>query len=304
MPRIGLRHLLGLLLAASLMACGQQASEPVLQYRTTPSSVAPPVYRFAVHPLHNPKKLAAAYQPLIDLLNNRSPDSRFVLEASRDYQAFEQKFRERGPDFLLPNPWQSIVAMQVGYRVIAMAGNAEDFRGIFIVRRDSPIKTPADLKGRTVSYPSPTALAASIMPQYYLHEHGININQDIENIYVGSQESSIMNVYLGKSAAGATWPPPWRLFQQDYPEEAAQLKVIWQTPPLVNNSVMMRDDVPPAVAQQVRQTLLDLDKHETGRAILASMATAGFHPADDATYEKVVSYIRDFERDVRQVEQK
>ena len=46
------------------------------------------------------------------------------------------------------------------------------------------------------------------MPQYYLHQQGIDVNRDIQNAYVGSQESSIMNAYLGQSAAGVTWPPP------------------------------------------------------------------------------------------------
>lgn len=51
--------------------------------------------------------------------------------------------------------------------MIAMAGDPKDFKGIFLVRIDSGIKVPADLKGKAVSYPSPTALAACIMPQYF-----------------------------------------------------------------------------------------------------------------------------------------
>ncbi len=289
--------LAGLLLAA----CNGPTEEKPLQYGAAPAA-ARPVYRFAVHPLHNPAKLAEAYQPLMDYLNQRVNDAHFELEASRNYQAYEEKFRARNPEFLLPNPWQSIEAMKVGYRVIAMAGDAEDFKGIFIVRKTSGIKTPADLKGKTVSYPSPTALAACIMPQYFLHQHGINVHQDISNIYVGSQESSIMNVYLGQSAAGATWPPPWRLFQQDHPEEAAQLMVIWETAPLLNNSVMARDDLPEAMVDQTRAALLALPQTAEGPAILAGMSTARFHSADNASYQKVRDYIGAFEREVRLVE--
>ena len=292
--------LAGLLLAA----CNGPTEEKPLQYGTAPAAATQPAYRFAVHPLHNPVKLAEAYQPLIDYLNQRLPEARFELEASRDYQAYEEKFRARSPEFLLPNPWQSIEAMKVGYRVIAMAGDAEDFKGIFIVRKTSGIKTPADLKGKTVSYPSPTALAACIMPQYFLHQHGIDVNRDITNRYVGSQESSIMNVYLGQSAAGATWPPPWRLFQQDHPEEAAQLMVIWQTAPLLNNSVMVRDDLPEAIVDQVRAALLALPQTAEGQAILAGMSTARFHVADNADYQKVRDYIATFEKDVRPVEKR
>jgi len=291
----------GLLVIMQLASCEQPPVDEPLQYRSTPSDAVLPIYRFAIHPLHNPQKLSEAYQPLVDYLNSQLQGAQFELEASRDYQAYEQKYRDRKPAFLLPNPWQTLQAMKVGYRVIAMAGDMKDFKGIFIIRKDSGIKLPSDLKGKVVSYPSPTALAAAIMPQYFLHKHGININHDIQNVYVGSQESSIMNVYLGLSAAGATWPPPWRLFQKDHPAEAAQLKLIWETTPLINNSVMVRNDVPESVREQVRKSFLDLALTPQGRKILSGMETDSFHAANDARYNKVLKYIKRFEKEVRPV---
>lgn len=294
-----------MLLAAMLLAaCERQAGDKPLQYSSAPAMAGVAVYRFAVHPLHNPQKLSAAYQPLVDHLNRQLPGMKFELEASRDYQAYEKKFRGREPDLLLPNPWHTLQAMKVGYQVIAMAGDAADFKGLFIVRKDNPVNAPADLKGKVVSYPSRTALAGCMMPQYFLHTNGINVNRDIENAYVGSQESSIMHVYLGKSAVGATWPPPWRLFQKDHPAEADKLRVLWETPSLINNSVMVRDDVPPTVRESFRQALLDLPRTPQGRQILAGMETGRFHAADDASYGVVAEYIRRFEKEVRPVEEK
>lgn len=298
-----LRPLAGIALLL-LAACERAPDEQALRYSATPPTESRPVYRLAIHPLHNPKKLAEAYQPLITYLDRVIPEVRIELEASRDYQSYETKFRARAPQLLLPNPWQTLEAMKSGYHVIAMAGDAEDFRGIFIVRRDSAIATPADLKGKTVAYPSPTALAACIMPQYFLHQHGVDVNRDINNVYVGSQESSIMNVYLRQADAGATWPLPWRLFERDHPTEAAQLQVIWQTPSLLNNSLMVRDDTPPAIAHQLQQALLGLTDSQEGQAILDAMSTARFHRADDATYRPVSDYITNFEREVRPVEKR
>lgn len=294
-----------LLLALSMMllsaACDRSPPPQSLHYSRTPPVLAAE-YRLAIHPLHHPRKLAEVYQPLVDYLNRQLPGMHIDLEATRNFQAYEQKFRDRAPAFLLLNPWQAIEAMNAGYHVIAMAGDAEDFKGLFLVRKDSGIKTPADLRGKVVSYPSPTALAAAIMPQYYLHRHGIDIKRDIRNSYVGSQESSIMNVYLGKSAAGASWPPAWRLFQRQHPAAAAQLEPIWETPPLLNNAVMVRDDVPAAVREQLRTALLRMAQRPEGQAILSGMETARFHPADDASYDPVRRYIARFEREVRPVE--
>jgi phosphonate transport system substrate-binding protein len=294
--------LLVMLLTAACDTSAPPPSGP--QYGSEPADATKPLYHLAIHPLHNPKKMAEAYQPLIDHLNENIIDADFVLESSRDYQAYERKFRARTPAFLLPNPWHTLEAIKMGYRVIAMAGDAEDFKGIFIVRKDSGIQTPSELKGKVVSYPSHTALAACIMPQYFLYRNGLDINKDIENVYVGSQESSIMNAYLGKSAVGATWPPPWRLFQMDHPAEAAQLKLIWETPPLMNNSVMARDDTAQELRDKVLALLLTLDETPKGRAILTGMSTARFHAADDVSYDKVRDYVTVFEQKVRPVERK
>jgi len=296
------KRLLPLLAGMAVIACTPEANKEALQYTDKPQQGHQPVYRLAVHPLHNPEKLSTAYQPLVDFLNSQLSGVKIELESSRDYQAYEQKFRQRQPDLLLPNPWQTLQAIKVGYHVIATAGDASDFKGIFVVRKDGGIKKPADLKGKSVSYPSYTALAAAIMPQAYLHAQGINIRRDIHNVYVGSQESSIMNVYLKQTAAGATWPPPWRLFQQDHPQEAAQLQVAWETPSLINNSVMVRDDVPAALVQQITAVLLALPQSAQGQAILGGMQTARFHAANNASYNVVRDYVARFERDVRPVE--
>lgn len=293
-----------LILFAVLVGCESENDAPQgPRYGNAPSNPDKPIYRFAVHPLHNPAKLAEAYQPLIDYLNRHIGEVQFELEASRDYQNYEAKFRDRQPELLLPNPWQTLEAMKVGYHVIAMAGDAEDFKGIFIIRKDSGIQSPQDLKGKVVSYPSPTALAACIMPQYFLHNHGVDVTRDIENRYVGSQESSIMNTYLGEAAAGATWPPPWRLFQKDHPQQAAELTVAWETPSLMNNSVMVRDDMPANTRDAIKAWLLALSDSYEGQAILTSMETTRFHDADDASYQRVRDYIAEFEKKIRPVEQ-
>ncbi|MBE9607876.1 phosphate/phosphite/phosphonate ABC transporter substrate-binding protein [Chitinilyticum piscinae] len=295
--------LAALLLTSLLSGCGREEQPPGPQYSTAPAASSKPEYTFAVHPLHNPAKLIQAYQPLIDELNRRIPEATFKLESSKDYASFEQKITAKSPQFILPNPWQTLQAMQSGYRVIAMAGDETEFRGLILVRKDSPVRQPTDLKGKAVSYPSATALAACILPQYFLYQQGIDINKDLENRYVGSQESSIMNVFLGETAAGATWTLPWTLFQKEHPAEAAQLRVAWETPHLQNNSVMVHHDVPATVASKVQHALFALTDSPEGRRILDGMATKAFYPASNETYTPVQNFIADFERKVRPVKQ-
>lgn len=292
--------ILGLAILAGA-ACSDRPATEGPRFGAEPRAAGATTYRVAVHPLHNPARLMQAYQPLVDYLNARVAPAHLVLEASRDYADFEAKCRDRKFAFILPNPWQTLRALESGYHVIAMAGDPADFRGILLVRRDAGIRRPEDLRGKAVSYPSPTALAACIMPQYFLHTHGLDVSRDIENRYVGSQESSIMNAWLGQTAAGATWPPPWRAFCREHPDKAADLVVAWETESLVNNSFMVRDDVPAALRDSVRVLLAGLRGNEEGAAILAGLETAGFTAAVDADYDGVRRYIERFERDVRPV---
>ena len=288
-----------------LSGCHRESERAEPQYGSAPRITRrTPVYHFAVHPLHNPDLLAKTYKPLMDYLNGRVEGVQFELEASRDYGTFEKKYRARGPEFIQPNPWQTLDALKVGYAVIAMAGDPVDFKGLILVRKDSGIRTVSDLKGKTVAYPAPTALAACMMPQYYFLEHGLNPMKDMENRYVGSQESSILNVSKGFAAACGTWPPPWRTFQKVHPQEASELRVAWETAPMVNNSVMVREDVPSTVRDRVAQLLTNLQDSAQGREILKNMETARYTKASGADYEVVRSFVATFERRVGPVEQR
>jgi len=255
-------------------------------------------YRFAVHPLHNPERLFSLYGPLVDRLNAAIPEAHFTLEASRNYEEFDKKLYGRQFDLALPNPYQTVNALRHGYRVFGKMGDDEQFRGILLVRRDSPIRAVADLKGKVVSFPAKTALAAAMLPQHFLQEHGLPIGA-YEARYVGSQESSIMNAYLGDAAAAATWPPPWIAFQKDHPGRAAQLKVQWRTEPLPNNGLVARDDFPPHLLNKVAAILFSLHQRADGRVLLERLPLSRFEPASEATYRPVRDFVAHFSKTVR-----
>lgn len=260
-------------------------------------------YIVGIHPLHNPQRLMDLYGPVLDHINAAIPEAHFKLEASRSYEDFNQKLYSGHFDFAMPNPYQTILSLKHGYRVFGKMADDENFRGIILVRRDSGIVTVSDLKDKKVSYPAPSALAGTMLPQHYLQTHGIDINRDIENLYVGSQESSIMNVLRGHVAAGATWPSPWEQFKAEQPELARQLEVKWQTTPLVNNGWVVRLDIPDEVVDQFSTALFGMNNTAQGRQLLARLPISRFEPASDSTFAPVRDFIRQFSATVRPVEQ-
>ncbi|MDD4929859.1 MAG: phosphate/phosphite/phosphonate ABC transporter substrate-binding protein [Gallionella sp.] len=285
-----------------LAGCGK-TEERIYQPEIGTVSGSPIVeYVVGIHPLHNPQRLMALYGPIVDYMNSNMPDASFKLEASRNYEEFEKKLYAGHFAFAMPNPYQTVKSVGHGYRIFGKMGDDEVFRGIILVRRDSGIHEVTDLKGRAVAYPAATALAATMLPQYYLHTHGIDVVRDIDNRYVGSQESSIMNVLRGDVAAGATWPVPWKAFSAENPSLASQLVVKWQTESLPNNGWVVRRDIPLPVADKFARLLFALQESESGRLILEQLPISHFEPANDETYRPVREFLTLFSKTVRPVE--
>lgn len=258
-------------------------------------------YVIGIHPLHNPQRLYEVFGPLADLLTRRIDNASFEIEASRNYAAFDTKLYSGKFEFALPNPYQTILSLKHNYRVFGKMGDDRNFRGIILVRKDSGINAVSDLKGETVCFPAPTALAATMMPQYYLHENGLDVNKNITINYVGSQESSIMNVFLGNAAAGATWPPPWQALSKERPKLLKELDVKWETTPLLNNGFVVRKDISQNIVNEVSEILFDLHRTNAGRVILSAMELSQFEPASDETYQPVKVFLKKFNSNVRPI---
>lgn len=285
-----------------LIACSRQQEAAYQPTFTESPQTTLKVYLVGVHPLHNPKRLLEIYGPILDYANARMPDVHFKLEAASNYEEYDKKLYARYYDLAMPNPYQTVRAFKYGYRVFAKMGDDEEFRGIILVRKDSRIHEVTDLRGKVVAYPAKTALAATMMPQYYLQTHGLDVNSDIENHYVGSQESSILNVLRGHAAAAATWPLPWKNFIVEYPEMANQLEVKWQTAPLPNNSWVARNDVPQTVVDLFKTQLLSLNETAEGKRMLERLPISRFEAATNDNYLPVIKFLETFSNSVREIE--
>jgi phosphonate transport system substrate-binding protein len=283
---------------AWLAGCDREERAQGPQYLAQSPLAGLHVARFGVHPLHNPQKLHQLFDPLMAYLNRRIGGERFQLEASNNYAHFEAKLRAHEFEFALPNPYQTVLAEDWGYRVIAKLADDHDFRGLIVVRRDSRIRQPADLKGKTVCYPAPTALAAAMLPRLYLATHGLDMQRDVTSRYVGSMDSSLMNVVQGQAAAAGVLPAAWRQFQREHPEESAQMTPLWQTPTLPSLAVMARQDVPAETVQAMLAALEQLHAVPEGLGVFAGLGMADnhFRAASNADYAPVRAFIDEYQR--------
>jgi len=263
-----------------------------------PTAVAVQKYELIVgiHPYLNTQKTFLAYEPIIRYLEKNIPSTRFTLETSLDYGDYERKLYAGHFDLALPNPLQTLQSTKHGYRIVAKMKPDIVFRGVIVARKEYHIHSVEQLRGHAISFPAPTALAATLMPKYFLYERGLNVDKDAIARYVGSQYSSIMNAYSKDTIAAATWPTPWVRWQHENPKKAEEMELIWETPPLVNNGFVVRSDVDHNLSDRVVALLCALDTFPEGKKLLDDAGFAGFEGASEKTYAPVEHFLRLYDK--------
>ncbi len=268
------------------------------EYKPTASFVDIKTYIVGIHPYQNSKQMYSSYRPILDFLEENIKNTIFILETSQSYAQYDKKLYGSHFDFSLPNPYQTYKALSYGYTVIGRMKNDYNFRGIFVVRKDSNIKNIKQLIGHKISFPAPTALAATMMPLYYLYEHGLDVKKDIVPMYVGSQYSSILNAYSKYTIAGATWPTSWQTWQKDNPIKAKELEVVWQTEPLINPGFIAKKDIDKQLLVDIMNILVQLDDTKEGKKLLLNAGFDGFVYSKNSDFNIVKKFIDKYEKNI------
>ena len=293
---VSLRALLGVVLSLALGACDRS---PRADY-SPQASAEPPhpsnriEYSFGVPPLYNAVRFFDIYQPLIDELNHSISEFALRLETARDYPSYEIKVREAKLHFAMLNPHLVIAAEDCGYHIIGRT--ADKIWGLVVVRQDANVRRVADLKSASISFGARTDLAGTMMPKVFLKQAGLNVETQANIKYVGSQDSALMNVHLGLSAAACVSASGWNTFRKLHPDIAQTLQIRWQTDPLVGLGLLTRNDVPREHVATLTRVLFELQATPRGPEILEAMKVSGVRAAEAGTYDGVWEFLNDYRR--------
>ena len=93
------------------------------------------------------------------------------------------------------NPVAVACAGLVPFAMMAKAGNSFGYEMEIIVPADSPLKSPADLKGKTLAFTSPTSNSGFKAPSAILKgEFGLKADADFKTTFSGKHDNSILGV--------------------------------------------------------------------------------------------------------------
>ncbi len=93
------------------------------------------------------------------------------------------------------NPVAVSCAGFVPFAMMASKDGSYGYEMEIIVPADSPIQTPADLKGKTLAFTSPTSNSGFKAPSAILKsEFGLNADEDFQTTFSGKHDNSILGV--------------------------------------------------------------------------------------------------------------
>jgi phosphonate transport system substrate-binding protein len=247
------------------------------------AAFAETTYRFGVVPQFEPRKLAAIWIPILAELEKRTGFHLTMVGAAR-IPEFESEFENGRYDFAYMNPYHSVVAMRKqGYEPL-VRDEGTQLSGILVVTKDGPIKQMSDLAGKTVAFPAPNALGASLLMRADLERiHKLKISP----LWSQTHTSAYLNAALGKAdAAGGVMAT----FEQQPPTVRDKLKILYETRTMASHPVMAHPRVLASDREKLRQAFLDMGSTTEGQALLAKVPFKRIGTAKPEDYRELANW--------------
>lgn len=169
-----------------------------------------------------------------------------------------------------------------------------DFKSIFITRAGSGITRLEDLKGKTVSFGSPSSTSGHLMPRKYLMDVGLEPERDFKRIaYSKAHDAAIAAVASGQVDAAALDITVWQKFVSEKRVDTAKVVAFHTTPGFFNYNWTVHRDMPSELQQKIIAAFLKLSpKTAEGKEILTLNRATRYIRTEAKNYDGIEAAAR------------
>ena len=165
----------------------------------------------------------------------------------------------------------------------------EKFTSKFIVPADSPVKSLAELKGKTFAFGSPSSTSGSLMPRYFLMQAGIQPDRDFKAVaFSGAHDATVAFVASGRAEGGVLNASVWDKLVESANPNAAKVRVLATTPPYYDYNWTVRPGLDAALTKKLTDAFLKLDPaNPEHKEIMALQRASKFIPTKVSNYDGI-----------------
>jgi phosphonate transport system substrate-binding protein len=175
------------------------------------------------------------------------------------------------------------------------------YQGYLLVRKDSGIKSVADMRGKRMAYVERATTAGYLFPLAFLRANSIGDPDNFfsEFFHAGSHDAAIMAVLDGQADVGAAKHSMYDRVGENNPRVAAELTIIARSPAVPSNGLCVRNTLAPSVREKLKQALLNLGKDPAAAPVLAKLGALEFIETTSADYQPVFDMARQAGIDIK-----
>lgn len=249
--------------------------------------------RVSAIPDEAPTELQRKFKPLGDYLKQQTGmDVQFVPVT--DYAAVVEGLATQKIDLAWLGGFTYVQArMRTQGGAVPIVQRAEDavFTSRFIVPKDSPAKTLADLKGKTFAFGAPSSTSGSLMPRFFLLQAGINPETDFKTVaFSGAHDATVAFVAAGRAEAGVLNASVLDKLNEAGNPNAAKVRVLAVTPPYFDYNWTVRPGLDAALTRKLTDAFLQLDPaNPQHKEIMALQRASKFIPTQSSNYDGIES---------------
>ncbi len=169
-----------------------------------------------------------------------------------------------------------------------------EYRGQFITRANSEIKSIEDIQGKVIAYTDAASTSGYVIPSVLLAKNNITPK---EKIFVGGHDSAVRAVLEGKADVGCTyWSPAIDGVPQDarkklltdVPDVFTKTKIVGFTDWIPNDNCTFRKDLPKDVADKLIEAINTFKETPEGKKAFKELYEVdGLKRVDDSAYDEI-----------------
>lgn len=269
------------------LACG------LLPLVAVAADTAAPI-RFGILPIGSAAESREQWRPLLADLEKRLGHPVTTVSVS-SYAGLSGAIGEQRVDIAFLSGRLAIDAvLRQQMRVFAQFERKDGAKGnvaMLIVRGDGPIHDLDTLlahPGRwRYARGEPLSVTGYVAPEAEVFApRGLNSDTFFARVRVGNHQNNALAVVNGEVDVASSNNPDLDLFRRNFPDQAAQLKIIWRSSLIPSGVLVIREGIEPALRKQLMDFMLAYGKDsgaagERERANLARIPDlGGFVPAD------------------------
>ena len=232
----------------------------------------PQELKFGFTPVLSEPEMRAEFEPLMTYLSD-AIGQKVTLYIAKDYGDLRTQMENGSVDIGSFSPFAYVDAARGGkIRIIAQSiiEGSSTYRGIIVARKDSGLKSIADLKGKRFAFVDPKSASGYVYPRAMLIEKGINPETFFsETIFAGSHDKVIAAVLEGRVDAGAIYDGALGVARRSG-VVVENLMTLASSDPIPHDAIAVRVGMDEGLAKRIQLALINLDQTEAGRRVIAN----------------------------------